>query len=75
MYKYVEREVEVLPQPALAQDVGDVAHQAELPLAVDLVQHGGHRHVAQAVAEQAKIRFFYPKPHQGKTINVKKRLM
>ena len=59
MYKYVEREVEVLPQPALAQDVGDVAHQAELPLAVDLVQHGGHRHVAQAVAEQAKIRFFF----------------
>ena len=66
MYKYVEREVEVLPQPALAQDVGDVAHQAELPLAVDLVQHGGHRHVTQAVAEQAKIRFSLSKTPSGK---------
>lgn len=73
--KYVEREVEVLPQPALAQDVAHVGHQADLPLAVDLVEEGGHRHVAQAVAGKQILLSvsFYPKPHQGKTINVKKK--
>ena len=75
MNKYVEREVELLHQPALAEDVNQVGHQVELPLAVDLVQHGGHRHVRQAVAGQGKLaeyNFFYPKHHQENTINVKK---
>ena len=112
MYEYVEREVELLHQPGLGQDVGEVGHQVHLPLAVDLLEHRRHRHVGQAVAEcqtleiliefskgpkrgpkkppkRVSLEFFYelcglnenpiseyhffnPKPHQEKTINVKK---
>ena len=79
MYKYVEREVELLQQPALAQDVDQVGHQVQLPLAVDLVQHGGHRHVRQTVAGQGKLaeyNFFFiqntirEKPLMSKKTNV-----
>ena len=52
MYKYVEREMELPAQPGLSEDVRDVGDQAELPLAVDLLQHRRHRHVGQAVAAE-----------------------
>ena len=77
MYKYVERKVEILGQPALVQDVGDVGHQVELPLTGDLLQHRRHRHVGETVAADRKLYLvFYPKPHQVKEpLMSKKRLM
>ena len=58
MYEYVEREVELLHQPGLGQDVGEVGHQVHLPLAVDLLEHRRHRHVGQAVAECQTLEHF-----------------
>ena len=51
MYKYVKWELEVLDLPTLVEDVGHGGHQVDLPLVVDLLQAGRHRHVRQAVAE------------------------
>ena len=77
MYKYVEWEVELLHQPALGQDVDQVGHQVQLLLAVDLVEHGRHRHVGQAVAEQGELAEYYlslfiQNPIRKKTLMSKK---